>query len=256
MLQSGTCDAFASLSSSSSRSKWNTKGKRDAAAPPIWLRRVLNDATNVDNGSLVSFDSHLSSERHDSSERQQIDHRPACDDSRDGLPFQLQPSQGVISEDASELYLNPLAFGSNESHSQHFRQAPIAPSTLHEGGSYASMHAAVSGSRNVQSARRTRVIEPSIPALFTLQHRTIGNALYRFRFSLHSRQRARRLLIVNSVPELQYYQHPSHSLLLPSIPALRHELVPKFYTQQTLLLRTCHLCVMSWRRLEKLICII
>ncbi len=256
MLQSGTCDAFASLSSSSSRSKWNTKGKRDAAAPPIWLRRVLNDATNVDNGGLGNLDSHSSGQGHDSSERQQIDYRPARDESRDGLPWQQQPSQGIISEDASELYLNPLAFGSNERHSQQLRQAPIAPSSLHEGGSYASMHAAVSGSRNVQSARRTRVIEPAIPALFTLQRKTISNALYRFRFSLHSRQRARRLLIVNSVPELLHHQHPSHSLLLPSIPALPHELVPQFYTQQTLLLHTCHLCVMSWQRLEKLICII
>ena len=228
MLQGGTCDAFASLSSSSSRSKWNTKGKRDAAAPPIWLRRVLNDATNVDNGGLGNLDSHLSGQGHDSSERQQIDYRPARDESRHGLPWQQQPSQGIISGDASELYLNPLAFGTNERHPQHFRQAPIDPSSLHEGGSYASMHAAVSGSRNVQSARRTRVIEPTV---FTLQPNTISKALYRFRFSLHSSRRARRFLIVNSVPELLCRQHPSLSLHLLSIPALPRELVPQFYTR-------------------------
>jgi hypothetical protein len=169
MTQNGPCDAFAS-SSSLSRSRWNTKCKRDAAAPPIWLRRVLNDATNVDSGSQGNVVDHLSGQEHDSGDRQQRDYRPARDDNRDRPHWQQPPAQGIQSEDASDLYLNPLAFVNSEDSSQHSLQRSAVPCVSHEGGSYASIHAAVAGGRTVQSARRTRVKLPALiitsPSLF------------------------------------------------------------------------------------------
>ena len=156
-MQNGPCDALSS-SSSSSRSRWNTKCKRDVAAPPIWLRRVLNDATNTDSGS--NLDEHSPSHEHESGERHQRDYRPASDINRDRQQWHQPPAQGIHSEDASELYLNPLAFVSGEDYSQPSRQGHVVSSVSHEVCSYASMHAA-SSSRSVQSARRTRVNAPA-----------------------------------------------------------------------------------------------
>lgn len=161
-------DMFAS-SFSSSRSRWNTKCKRDNPAPPIWLRRVLNDATNVDAGSASGVNEHLLFHETGFVEgRHEPQHCAALDGGRDRKQWQNPPAQVISAEDATELYLNPLAFGSCNEHS---RQGPGYSFVPHEGGGYAAIHAHAAeslpnhGGRAVQSARRTRVKDspPSPP---------------------------------------------------------------------------------------------
>jgi hypothetical protein len=157
---------FAS-SFSSSRSKWNTKCKRDSAAPPIWLRRVLNDATNVDTASVSGVrgpgEHSLFHGNSFVEGRQEPQHCAALDGGGDRKQWQNPPAQGIGAEDATELYLNPLAFGSCNDLS---RQVPGNASVPHEGGGYAAIHAQAAerlpnhGGRAVQSARRTRVNHP------------------------------------------------------------------------------------------------
>lgn len=159
-------DMFAS-SFSSSRSRWNTKCKRDSAAPPIWLRRVLNDATNVDTGSVSGVrgpgEHSLFHGNSFVEGRQEPQHCAALDGGGDRKQWQNPPAQGIGAEDATELYLNPLAFGSCNDLS---RQVPGNASVPHEGGGYAAIHAQAAewlpnhGGRAVQSARRTRVNHP------------------------------------------------------------------------------------------------
>jgi len=161
-MQNDPCGVLPS-SFSSSRSRWNTKCKRDAAAPPIWLRRALNDATNTDSiGSLGSNDAQPVSQQSDMCERHPIDDRAALDANRDRQQWRQQPAEGIGSEDASDLYFNPHVFSSRNNNSQ--QTGTVATSVSLGGGGYASIHAAVSvaGSRTVQSARRTRV-SPSPP---------------------------------------------------------------------------------------------
>ena len=150
---------------SSSRSRWSMKCKRDSAAPPIWLRRVLNDATNMDTGSGNSLDEQSLMHENCFAEGRQSQHCTAFDGNRDGKQWQNPPAQGIGAEDATELYLNPLAFSSSSVYSHQSRQWPESASVLQEGGSYATIHAAVSfpshAGRTVQSARRTRVNSPA-----------------------------------------------------------------------------------------------
>jgi hypothetical protein len=163
-MQNGLLDNLAT-SFSSSRSRWNTKCKKDAAAPPIWLRRVLNDATNVDFENLGSINEN--SPRHPNDVGGLPSHnRAARDYAREAHQLHQPPSAGINAEDASDLHLNPLAFQDGASSAQQVRQGPHDSSALLDQGSYASIHAAVSsislGSRTVQSARRTRVNTISI----------------------------------------------------------------------------------------------
>lgn len=159
-MQGGLHDNFAT-SFSSSRSRWNTKCKRDATAPPIWLRKVLNDATNVETGILGNSNEHPPSYPNDFGDRLPADHRSADVGARDTQQWRQPSHAGISSEDASDLYLNPLAFSNHDDNYQQLRHGPSISSALPDEGSYASIHAAVSavnlGGRGVQSARRTRV---------------------------------------------------------------------------------------------------
>jgi hypothetical protein len=157
---------------SSSRSRWNTKSKRDAAAPPIWLRRVLNDATNVDVGSLGNENEISQIYTNNAGDHHCANHGAARDRRDEARQWQQPPAAGINSGDASDLYLNPLAFSNNNGCSHQSRQGPCDSSALLDEGSYASIHAAVGsvnlGSRAVQSARRTRASPPHSYSL--LQH--------------------------------------------------------------------------------------
>ena len=165
MMQNDPCG----VSFSSSRSRWNTKCKRDAAAPPIWLRRVLNDATNLDDGGSGNNDSQPQSHQNDTYLPCPSHDRAAFDASRDMQQWRQQPVEGTRSvlEDASDLYLNPHAFDGHDSRSHQLQTGSVVPLVSQGGGSYASIHAAVAGAgcRTVQSARRTRVSSPPPPPL-------------------------------------------------------------------------------------------
>jgi hypothetical protein len=146
---------------SSSRSRWNTKCKKDASAPPIWLRRALNDTTNVEFGSSAIQDDLLLEQTRYPADTFHANHPAALEDGRLVEPHPR--IQYTSSSDASDLHLNPHAFSNHEETYERFRPEQKAPSALVDGGSYAAIHRAVPGashqSRAVQSARRTRVSE-------------------------------------------------------------------------------------------------